>query len=324
MRLLSLQQKLILTTASAALVWIGLVAGHQRSHSTPGAAAFGAEFLVRPDGYRGLVRHYGFRFSTEPIHMMDGLLYKALSLGAVDVIDAFSTDGRIKAYDLFVLEDDLNFFPPYYAAPLIRSDTLKEYPQLRAVLQILAGGITDEKMQQLNYQVDEQGLSARQVAGDFLQQEGMLPDSAKTASAKKTGAITIGSKEFTEQEILGELLALLVERCTDLKVEKRLNLGGTLICFNALCAGDLDLYPEYTGTGLVNILKQPVESDPEMTYQTVKDQFRQQYDLVWLAPFGFNNTYALTTRRPFAQRHNLRNISDLKQLVQNTVKTNDK
>jgi glycine betaine/choline ABC-type transport system substrate-binding protein len=103
MRLLSLQHKLILILVSALVLWVGLIAGRKSEHRTSVKAAFGAEFLVRPDGYRGLARHYDFQFRTEPIHMMDGLLYKALSLGSVDVIDAFSTDGRIKAYDLVVL-----------------------------------------------------------------------------------------------------------------------------------------------------------------------------------------------------------------------------
>jgi glycine betaine/choline ABC-type transport system substrate-binding protein len=78
----------------------------------------------------------------------------------------------------------------------------------------------------------------------------------------KINTITVGSKHFTEQEILGEIISILIEENTDLKVVRRFNLGGTMICFNALKAGDIDLYAEYTGTGLVNILKQKAIKDP--------------------------------------------------------------
>ena len=78
--------------------------------------AFDAEFHTRPDGYQGLCRHYGFEFPEEPLQLETGLMYRVLADGAVDVIDAFATDGRITAYDLLVLDDDQGFFPPYDAA----------------------------------------------------------------------------------------------------------------------------------------------------------------------------------------------------------------
>ncbi len=123
--------------------------------------------------------------------------------------------------------------------------------------------------------------------------------------------ITIGSKNFTEQEILGELMAIIIEENTDINVKRKFNLGGTMVCFNALKTGDLDLYAEYTGTGLVNILKMGTEKDPDITYQKVKEEFLRKFNLVWLKPFGFNNTYALTMREEHASYLGIKKISDL-------------
>ena len=88
-----------------------------------------------------------------------------------------------------------------------------------------------------------------------------------------------------------------------------------MICFNALRSGDLDLYVEYTGSGLVNILQQEVAADPREVYDTVSREFSERYDLEWLPPLGFNNTYTLTTRRELAREYNLHTISDLARVL---------
>jgi len=273
-------------------------------------AAFDAEFLTRPDGYEGLARRYGFRFPAPPMQMDQGLMYRAISDEAVDVIDGFATDGRIPAYSLKVLEDDEHFFPPYYAAPLVRAETLKKHPELEEVLNRLAGKLPDKAMRNLNYEVDEKGRKAAEVAEEFLLGAGLVMQADEPGEGS-AGTIVITGKHFTEQEILGEAMAILIERSTDLKVQRKLNLGGTMICFNALKAGDVDLYPEYTGTGLVNILKREVISDPDEAYDVVKKAFRSEYDLVLLKPFGFNNTYTLTMRRDHARQLGIETISDL-------------
>jgi osmoprotectant transport system permease protein len=272
--------------------------------------AFDAEFHTRPDGYEGLCRHYGFEFPEEPRQMDPGLMYRVLADGAADVIDAFATDGRIEAYDLLVLEDDQGYFPPYYAAPLVRKSTLTKHPELGRALNRLAGRIPDETMRPLNYEVDGEGRKASHVAREFLVSEGLLAGDARPSDGL-AGSITIGGKQFTEQEILGEIVATLIECRTQLNVVRRLNLGGTMICFRALQAGDLDLYIEYTGTGLVNILQREVISDPEESYNLVKRVFGEEHDLIWLSPFGFNNTYTLTMRRRQAQDLGIKTISDL-------------
>jgi len=273
-------------------------------------AAFSAEFLTRPDEYEGLSNQYGFSFLSPPLNMDIGLMYKAVADGAVDVICAFATDGRIPAYDLFILKDDKGFFPPYYAAPLIREDTLDRYQVIEEILNRLGNEISDETMQRLNYEVDEEGRKATEAARNFLVAHNFIPADAKPGPGS-AGRIVIGSKEFTEQEILGEMMAIMIECNSNIEVERKLNLGGTMICFNALKAGDLDLYPEYTGTALVNILKYDVISDPDKTYKVVQEAFGKKYGLKWLKPFGLNNTYTLTMRRPHAEELGLKTISDL-------------
>lgn len=137
---------------------------------------FTAEFNERDDGYPGLAKHYRFKFKAEPKDLDPGLMYKAVKEKEVDVISAFATDGRIKAYKLKVLDDDKQFFPPYYAAPLVRSETLEEHPELTALLNSLAGQIDDAVMSEMNYKVDKGGKSPAQVAGEFLKKKGLLPE----------------------------------------------------------------------------------------------------------------------------------------------------
>jgi osmoprotectant transport system substrate-binding protein len=139
-------------------------------------SGFTHEFLERPDGYPGLIKHYGWSLDKEPKGMDPGLMYKAIAGGDVDLICGFATDGRISAFDLVMLEDDKQFFPPYYAAPVIRADTLKKHPELEDILNKLAGKIDDETMLKLNYAVDEEGRKAAEVAKDFLQKHGLISE----------------------------------------------------------------------------------------------------------------------------------------------------
>ncbi len=121
--------------------------------------------------------------------------------------------------------------------------------------------------------------------------------------------IVIGSKNFTEQLILGELLAQHLENKTGLKVDRKLNLSGTFICHQALQAGQIDAYVEYTGTAFTSILKQKPINDPQLVYQQVKQKYERQFNLEVTEPLGFNNTFAFIIRGEDAQRFNLKTIS---------------
>jgi osmoprotectant transport system substrate-binding protein len=131
------------------------------------------EFLARPDGVPGLVKHYELAFKDQK-GMDPGLVYKAIAEKQVDVISGFATDGRIPAFNLVVLEDDLKFFPPYYAAPVVRNDLLAKAPQVAEILNRLAGKISDITMASLNYTVDGKKQEADAVARDLLKSQGLI------------------------------------------------------------------------------------------------------------------------------------------------------
>ncbi|MFQ5690053.1 MAG: glycine betaine ABC transporter substrate-binding protein [Gemmatimonadota bacterium] len=121
----------------------------------------------------------------------------------------------------------------------------------------------------------------------------------------------VGSKNFTEQDLLGELVARWIERTTTIPVRRRLHLGGTFICHRALRAGQIDLYVEYTGTALTAILNRPPIGDPDSVRRMVRREYSERFGLVWLPPLGFENTFAILVRRTTADSLNLRTLSDV-------------
>ena len=120
--------------------------------------------------------------------------------------------------------------------------------------------------------------------------------------------ISVGSKDFTEQLIVGEMYALMLEE-QGLAVERKLNLGGTPVAQAALESGEIVLYPEYTGTGLLTVLKLPVMTDPDEVYQAVAQGYQEQFNLVWLDPAPMNNTQALAMTPEKAREYDIRTIS---------------
>ena len=134
---------------------------------------FGYEFMERPDGYQGLVKTYGLKFGAEPRIMDLGLLYKALTSHQVDLVAGNSTDGLISALGLTVLEDDRHYFPPYEAVPILRAATARRHPEVLEALEELAGKISAEDMQRMNYAVDGQHRDASDVAREFLKSHGL-------------------------------------------------------------------------------------------------------------------------------------------------------
>lgn len=135
-------------------------------------AGFTLEFNDREDGNKGLQSMYGLNLNVAT--MQPALRYQAIQSGDIQITDAYSTDAELERYDLQVLEDDKQLFPPYQGAPLMKEALLKKHPELERVLNTLAGKITESQMSQLNYQVGVEGKSAKQVAKEFLQEQGLL------------------------------------------------------------------------------------------------------------------------------------------------------
>lgn len=131
------------------------------------------EFLNRTDGLVGLKDNYNFKMEDE-IGLDGASRYLALANGEVDVVDAFSTDGLIEKFDLVLLEDDKQFFPPYYAMPIVRNETIEEYPEIVPILDQLGELLTEDIMVKLNYMVDELQMEPDVVATQFLQEQGLI------------------------------------------------------------------------------------------------------------------------------------------------------
>jgi osmoprotectant transport system substrate-binding protein len=135
---------------------------------------FGYEFMERPDGYAGLASVYGLKFAEKPRILDLGLLYRALLGKQVDLIAANSTDGLLSARDLSVLEDDKHYFPPYEAVPIVREETLKRFPGMRAAIADLEGNVSNAEMRKMNYEVVAEQRDVGEVAREFLHKKGRL------------------------------------------------------------------------------------------------------------------------------------------------------
>jgi len=278
-------------------------------------AGFTPEFMGRQDGDLGLRSVYGL--NVNPVVVSDAIMYKAAYEKDLDLISGYSTDGRIKAFDLYVLNDDKKIFPPYFAAPIIKTKTLEKFPELEKILNLLSGKFNDSIMTDLNYKSDYLHQTPEKIAKDFLVKNNLYKISRKGNS----GTIRIGSKIFGEQYILTEMYKMLIEGNTNYKVETKTGLGGTKICFDALMNDAIDFYPEYTGTGLLVLLKpteqtiKKVSQSPDETYNYVNSEFQKQYGIQWLKSLGFNNSYALMMRRKQSKELNIMSISDLKNYI---------
>jgi osmoprotectant transport system substrate-binding protein len=137
----------------------------------------------------------------------------------------------------------------------------------------------------------------------------------QSASAE---TIKVGSKNFTEQYILAEMYAAVLENA-GFTVERKINLGGTLIAHQALVSGEIDLYPEYTGTALSAVVKGEMSTDADKVYTQVKDFYAKQFNLTWLKPTGINNGYVIVVRQETAEANNLKSLSDLAKVSKTLV-----
>ncbi len=138
----------------------------------------------------------------------------------------------------------------------------------------------------------------------------MLSGCAAANAEKKT--VIVGGKSYTEAQLTSEIIAQLLEKKTDLKVERKYDMASA-ICFESICRGDIHIYPEYTGGMLLAYLQEDVEpgTDPQTIYDRAKAGFKEKFDLVVLESMGFNNTYANAVSREFAEAHNIKTNSDL-------------
>lgn len=149
---------------------------------------------------------------------------------------------------------------------------------------------------------------------------GLSPATATSSSSGSGNMIIVGSKSFTENILVGDMMYdLLSANLKGVTIENKSDLGGTMVPWNALQSGQIDMYTEYTGTGLVDILKQPVEQNPDQVYNTVKQQYPTKFHIDWMQPLGFNDTYAIAVPKALADKYNLKTISDLRTIASQLV-----
>ncbi|KIL36864.1 glycine/betaine ABC transporter substrate-binding protein [Cohnella kolymensis] len=148
------------------------------------------------------------------------------------------------------------------------------------------------------------------LAACGAQNNGNKEGGAEGQPAADKPALTIGSKNFTESLILGEMYSLALENA-GYKITRKLNLGGTLVAHEALKKGDIDMYPEYTGTGLINVLQSAPKSDAQAVYDEVSKGYKEQFNLIWLEPTDANDSQGLVTTKKVSDKYNIHTISDL-------------
>ncbi|MDH7579037.1 MAG: glycine betaine ABC transporter substrate-binding protein [Bacillota bacterium] len=269
------------------------------------------EFSVRPDGLPELQKVYDFQF--DDVQVMDlGVTYGALKEGKVPVAMGFATDGRIGAYGLVNLEDDKHFFPVYNPAPVVRKEVFDRYPELAQILQKISSRLDTSTMIELNGEVDIEGKEVKDVAKKWLTEEGIL---SPTPAAEKKGKITVGSKEFTEQLLVGAMTVQLLEN-NGFEVQDKTGLAGTNVVRQALETGEIDLYWEYTGTAWLTHLghEEPI-TESEEAFQKVKEEDLAKNNLVWLDYADFDNTYTIMMRQEDAEALGIKTISDLARVI---------
>lgn len=271
----------------------------------------GTEFTTREDALLGLQDHYEFEFPTVN-EISDDLVYSEVDSGACLFGSIFATDGRIAALDLVVLEDDQSFFPPFNASLNIRQEVFDEYPELEELFAPIAAALDDDTMSELNALVDAEGESEQDVAQQWLEDNDFL---GSGETPLEGASLTVGSKEFTEQNILGYMtMAVLEDAGAD--IDDEIGLVGSQTVRQAIENGDVDMYWEYLGTGWVTYLENEQGiPDVQEQYEALRDADAEN-GIVWLEPTPFNNTYGIAMTQAKSDELGITTISDVKAFLE--------
>ena len=134
---------------------------------------------------------------------------------------------------------------------------------------------------------------------------------AACSGGSKEGTIVVGGKDYTEQDVLVHLVSEIIEDKTDYDTDRKPYLGGTSVVVSSIKSGDVDVMVDYTGTGLIDVLKRDPMKNPDEVLEVVQEGYDKEYDIKWFDPIGFNNTYAITMRREMAEDMGIEKLSDL-------------
>lgn len=297
------------------------LAAYMEANDAPLSVCVENEFYSRGDGLYSLQEHYGFAFLEENIQIVAyDQLYEGLRDGLCDVAEGFSTDGRISAWGFQNLDDSASFFPAYNASPIVRAETVSTYPEINEILNGISSLLDNATIAALNAEVDigadgERGSgdeeTIRDVVVRFLQENNLIEQIEEPGPV-----ITVGSRDFTEQLILGQIIVVLLEDAGFDVVDKT-GLGGTNSAHDAIKAGEVDIIWDYIGTILSESHGIPpigLPADTDTALEMVRGLDAHHHDLVWLEPTVFNDTYTLMIKPDVIEEKTgipLRSIEDL-------------
>ncbi len=264
-------------------------------------------FIVEEEGLKLLEEEYGLIF--DEIHEMTvGLTHEALKMGDVDVAVGFTTDGKIKELELVKLKDDQKIFPASNPAPLVRENVLEQYPQIEAIMAEISSRLDNQTMIELNYQVDLEENEPVDVAKEWLLAEELI--TKKGRIPLDGDVVVVSSKEFVEQNILGQITTLALEHA-GIPVKKREPIAGTEAIRRAILLEGIDLYWEYTGVAWREVYeKEERLCDPDQVFKKVSEK-DAIIGLIWLDYAPLNKTYTLMMRHEDAIAYEIDSISDL-------------
>jgi len=226
--------------------------------------------------------------------------------------EIFTTDGRIPELNLTVVDDD-GVFILYNASINLRDEVYQENPEaFDAIADLLLDPLDDDTAAELNNRVGSQGEDQSAVAAEFLEEQGLTGDGGELEEFDLSGIdITVGSKDFTEQLVLGEMIAQAYE-AAGANVNNQVNLGGTEVNRAALLSGDIDAYAEYNGTGwTVHLGNEDPVFDPEELTANVAEADLEENGIRWLGRSPFNNTYGFAVNQDFVDANGVPNLQDM-------------
>lgn len=274
--------------------------------------ATSAEWTERADGLPNFEDHYGFEYPRDELVIVElGLSYQAVGTGQAEVGVGDATEGRIAQYNLVVLEDDKQFFPAYNPAPVVRNEMLDVYPEIRDIMQELSVLLDLETLTLLNKEVAVEGNQPEDVARTFLIDQGLISEGMAEADPAKGTPVVVSGKTFAEALTLGYLTVYLLEE-RGFTVVDEVGLAEVALIRPALESGEIDMYWEYTGTGLMNVMgHDEVVTDPQLCYELIRDWDLENNNLVWLEYAPANNTFVLFISPEVHREYGWTKVSDL-------------
>ena len=291
---------------------IGCQTGGDEAASGRMRLATSAEWTERADGLPNFEDHYGFEYPRDELVIVElGLSYQAVGTGQAEVGVGDATEGRIAQYNLVVLEDDKQFFPAYNPAPVVRNEMLDVYPEIRDIMQELSVLLDLETLTLLNKEVAVEGNQPEDVARTFLIDQGLISEGMAEADPAKETPVVVSGKTFAEALTLGYLTVYLLEE-RGFTVVDEVGLAEVALIRPALESGEIDMYWEYTGTGLMNVMgHDEVVTDPQLCYELIRDWDLENNNLVWLEYAPANNTFVLFISPEVHREYGWTKVSDL-------------